>query len=243
MRRSGRLQLGLPVIRPQFEPPDYPEYGQLLAEAQAADRRDGHFIDPAKWRDFESLPRSSDWLIAVIGHADTRAMSKVEMHLALIAHRRGIDPPLPQWLIDKRAAQRAEEDAKSAARRERQRLLNTEWEALKAALPVDVVAAYNYSGPRHEEYYQSGADHILLRGDLSAGRLVRRAGDALCTTPTSSRHQIFIDPDDENSLPSCKTCLRTANRLTKVDTPTLLGLNNQAASPFTAAQHRRWRRS
>lgn len=244
MRRSSRLRLQVPAARPQFDKPTYPEYEELLAAAEAAYRADGGFVNPAKIRDYDSLDRSHDWFVAVLGHGgNLSSCTTVEMHLALIADQRGINPPLPAWLTEQRAAQKAEQDAKDAAYRERQRLLNTEWDALKSALPVNVVAAYNYSGPRHEEYYQSGANHILLRADLTVGRLVRRAGDALCTTPSSARHQIFVDPGEEGGWPSCKTCLRTAARLANVQTPTLLGLENQIGSPFTAAQHRRWKRA
>lgn len=91
------------------------------------------------------------------------------------------------------------------------------WQQLRAALPVPLWVAYNYSGPRHFELYHSGADHIVLDEPLIHRTLRRSAGDALCESPSRAAHLQF-EPSarnlDVDRIPTCKRCLRTAYWIT-----------------------------
>lgn len=207
---------------PEQPPPTYPEYAGLLADAEESVRRDGMFIDPAKLHRYQLLRRPFDWCRSILGH--DRAPSVVEMHLILLADERGIDPPLPAWLAERRAAQKAKADAEKAEYDARIRARSDAWAALAAALPVSVTLAYNYSGPNHYETYAQGAVHIILLEELRVGRLHRVADWALCTTNSAARHQHFPWPDTngEHGWPTCRACVRQACRITGLEAPALM---------------------
>lgn len=215
------------MTTPDTAPPNWTSkghtYAQLMEAARGSVAADGGFIDPAKWRAYKSLRRAPDWYVAVLGHA--RRHTDLDLHALLIADRLDLDPPLPAWLAERRAAEataRADADAARAALRER---LDEEWTRLREALPVPAGCYYNYSGPNHVEGFEQGAVHIVLAADLTAGRLTRARGDALCTTPSTRRHQHFAldgGQDAATRRPTCKACITTACRLTGATASTLL---------------------
>lgn len=205
--------------------PGYPEYVELRAAAEAAADQDGRFVDPRKLLRLEQLPRSTDWRTAVIGH--TGRPDLVEMHALLIAHEWNLDPPLPGWLTFRRAAEAARREAERAAAEAHRAALRQEWRSLHTAFMdrfgAVLQVAYNYSGPHHYELHTSGADHIILTADLAAGRLVRKAGWALCTTPSSRRRQSFDSPDPaDQRWPTCRACIRALCRLLERPEPETL---------------------
>jgi hypothetical protein len=204
------------------EEPTYPEYAGLRAMAEESVRLDNRFVDPVKMRMLERIGRGGDWRLSVLGHGAQRTL--LDLHMLLLAHGQDIVPPPPKWLADIRAAQAAAEAAREEARQARLAALAGEWDALWKALPVPVTVAYNYSGPNHLEGWCQGAVHILVAEGLRAGRLHRAVGDALCTTPSSGKHQLFdggsVPPDQR--WPTCKTCLRAAARLTGLTADVLL---------------------
>jgi hypothetical protein len=217
VRRTLVLPPGL-FPQPARPTPTYPEYAQLHADAQA---ETGQFVDPVKVRAWQALPRGRDWKMAVLGH--DLAVSQVEMHMLLLAHARNLDPPLPQWLVDQRAARAATAAAEAAAYEAREAGLWAEWKALADKLPVPVALAYNYSGPNHLEMWCQGAVHVLVREPLSVGRLSRPVGYALCSVPSNQGSQLFAHQDEPHDRrPTCKTCIRIACRLTRLEAPLLL---------------------
>jgi len=204
-------------------PPSYPEYADLHARATASAAADGWFVDPVKFRRWQSLHRGHDWTISVLGHNQQHSL--VEIHMLLIADDWNLQPPLPRWLTEQRAEQQRREAARRAANDARIAALRGEWTSLWTALPVPVTVAYNYSGPNHREGWCQGAAHILAAADLRAGRLHRVAGSALCTVSSNAKHQDFADGQPpEDRWPTCKACLRTASRLTGCDVSTLLSV-------------------
>jgi hypothetical protein len=201
--------------------PTYPDYADLLAAAQASVRADGGFVDPVKLRRCDNLHRSRDWRISVLGHDN--GCSLLDMHMLLLADARGLEPPMPQWLVDLRAEQDARRFAEEEARKALQLARDREWRALVEALPVPVHLAYNYSGPNHYESWTQGAIHILVGEDLHVGRLRRSCREALCTVESNAHQQDFARPAcPEDRHPSCKRCIRTACRLTELEAPILL---------------------
>lgn len=200
----------------------YPEYEGLLVLAAESLRRDGSFIDPVKWRMMQAVPRNTDWALSVL--RTYRRGDPLALHMLLLAHGQDIDPPLPDWLAEVRekqaAARRREEEAAAA----RARALDEAWASIWKALPQQVGVAYNYSGPGHYETYSSGADHIILSEDLVFGRMKRVKGWAMCTTPSSARHQSFdLKPDHPTKRrATCKACLRAAAKVAGVELPEIL---------------------
>lgn len=204
----------------------YPEYESLTARAAASVRADGGLVDPAKLRKVERLARPQDWRLAVLGHADRPSL--IEMHLLLLADEAGVNPPLPADIIEQRAVIEARRRADNDAAATRRRTISAEWSALVKALPVPVGVAYNYSGPNHLENWTQGADHVILRADLTAGRLHRKAGQALCTTPSTDGHQLFDEPDEpDQRTPTCKACIRIACRVAGLTAPTMIQLGKR----------------
>lgn len=99
------------------------------------------------------------------------------------------------------------------------------WRALRARLPVPVTVGHNWTLV-HTGAYRSGRNHIVVQADLKAGRLARRARDALCETPATRNHPparngTSRDPlrgvdrhdDGEDRTPTCCACLRIAERI------------------------------
>lgn len=198
--------------------PTYPEYGQLRADAEALARQDGARIDPRKVYRAQSGEFSWEWSVSVLGHDQVgQRLSKLDLYMLCLAADRRLDPPPPAWLVQQRQAAAVRREAELRAAAARQAALDEQWLALRYALEeqagAKTLVAYNYSGGRHLESYQSGAVHIILTADLQYGRIRRAAGEALCTTDGTRPGQIFHpDPADDRRA-TCATCLNTAARI------------------------------
>jgi hypothetical protein len=160
-------------------------------------RRNAHelvttFVDPAQLARVESfLSGRHEWACAITGHRfDIRRMTPLELTLLDLAAKAEPEPPLRprppapweegyQPTESERAAQ-----ALAAA-------VTAEWQRLRAALPVPVHVAYNYSGPHHHERHLSGAEHIIVQAQLDHARLHRSKAASLCQTPSQSRRLSF----------------------------------------------------
>lgn len=79
-------------------------------------------------------------------------------------------------------------------------------------MSIETVIAYAYS-PRHGAV-STGAEHLVLKQDLSAGRLKRKRGDALCK-PADKFWGLEVFPDQENRTRQwlCKRCAELAEKL------------------------------
>lgn len=213
--------------------PAYPEYAQLLADAQASVRADGRLVDKAKLYAYGNIGKGKDWQVSIIGHSNNPTLT--EMHMLLLAAERGLTPPLPQWLADIRAAQTAKRAGEEDTYRAWVKARTDEWEQLEAALPAPVVLAYNYSGGNHYATFTQGADHIIVTQDVAVGRWKRSEGEAFCTTDSNAHQQEFVwskDRKDDFRLPTCKNCLRRAAKLTGRDVTVLLNSSRRSVLPF-----------
>jgi hypothetical protein len=190
------------------------DLARLRAEAVGAR---SPFVSPALLREGASLLGAvpDAWLAHVVGVQvpSWRYLTNQELHLAVAAAKEDA-----AWLTADREAGMAEyraiaaaEDAKRAATA---MAAAAEWETLRAALPAPVAVCHNWTA-RHLDGYEQGGDHIVLLEDLHAGRLHRSARSPLCWTPSRAhelRH-VSAAADDEDRLPNCKACLRTARQL------------------------------
>jgi hypothetical protein len=69
---------------------------------------------------------------------------------------------------------------------------------------------------RHLDGYEQGADHIVTMEPLHVGRVTREARRPLCWTPSRAhelRHVQANGEEKEDRVPTCKACLRTAERI------------------------------
>jgi len=181
----------------------------LRAEAAAAVTG---FIDPAALRRVDSFVSGrAGWARAVTGRESFTLHSMTERELVLLdlASRAEPAPPRP-------ASRPVEPSPAERARTARLRAAARAWAELRAALPMPVLVAYNYSGPNHFESYTQGAVHILTQAPINTGRLRRAGGQALCETPSRAAHLHFASRDRQDPadhVPTCKACLRIATRL------------------------------
>lgn len=190
---------------------------QLAELRDRAARNVGSFIDPAQLSRVQRFVAGRrDWASAILGKPfSLRAMTTRELVLLDLAANaepappEQPRPPAPQEPgYQPTAADRAAADRNEGAA--------CAWARLVEMLPVRVSVAYNYSGPHHYELHVSGAEHIIVREPLHAGRLHRVADRSLCWTPSRAKHLLFAhldDPADRNRVPTCKACLRIANRI------------------------------
>lgn len=183
--------------------PTYPGYAQLVADAEVAVRADHHFVDPVKMRASRSLPRPWDWRLAVLGHGGSTTL--VEMHMLLLAHKRDLDPPLPQWLLDARADARRYEDEQAAKLKARADADQARWDEVRAGCQVEVQVLRN--GHARARYgYGHHLGHVVPAVEAVSGRSRRhRAGRALCETQQRSRPLDLSG--GEGGPATCTSCL------------------------------------
>jgi hypothetical protein len=194
-----------------------------LTDAQLAELRDrarrvaGSFVDPAQLTRVAGFVAGRHaWASAVLGKPlNIRALTNTELAMLDLAAEAEADPPAePRSPAPWEAGYQPTNS--ELAKRARRRAQDEEWRRLAAALPVAVRIAYNYSGPHHYEGHVSGAEHIIVRAALDAGRLQRAADQSLCETPSRTRSlwfDVFDEARDPVRIPTCKACLRFAYRL------------------------------
>ncbi|HEX6359492.1 hypothetical protein [Actinophytocola sp.] len=179
----------------------------------------GSLVDPAQLtRVTRFVAGRHAWAGAVLGKPfNLHRLTNAELVLLDLAAQAEPEPPVEPrppapW---EEGYQPSERELAVAARAQARA---KEWDRVRAALPVPVTVLYNYSGPHHYEFHVSGADHIIVREALDAGRLQRAADQSLCWTPSRARHLSFdrVSPESDR-VPTCKACLRFAYRL--VDEP------------------------
>lgn len=201
---------------------------ELREQADKQARADGGFVDPRRMRSIESkmLGRPWDWCSAILGRPFTglRSAAWREWILLDLACDAEPEPPVsPARRAQEEAAQRAEAERRARETVQWQAKVDT-WTAIRAAMPVPVSTAFNYS--RHTyEFHVHGGQHIVVWGDLRSGRLTRKAGQALCETPSKARmlhldnsrlERAAQDEGREVEPPTCKACLAIARRTTGV---------------------------
>jgi hypothetical protein len=204
--------------------PDYPEYGGLLAEAR---RTLPAFVDPTDVDPSREViaRRGQDWATAVLGipYDVFRTVTRVQGRLLQLADTAGVDPPLPEWIVEART-----EGTRRAAEREQryadQRARNTDaWAAVLAVATVELeVRESGHARVQRGGMYEP-LRHAVPAVDVYSGvRRLRthRAGRALCETEDRAHP---LDLADTTTKPAtCKACLGKAPhvRLTPRPSPT-----------------------
>lgn len=188
----------------------------LWADAMAAA---SPFANPALLIEARSVMHLADdaWLTRIIGRPVTAHqwphLTNVELDVAVRAVK--ADRSHLNALTEAKLAEyrRAEEDRRRAAAAAAQAERDA-WQALRVRLPVPVTVGHNWTA-RHLDPYVQGADHIVVQADLTTGRFRRKARSPLCWAPSRShelRH-VELRDDGEDRIPTCKACLRHAERL------------------------------
>lgn len=194
---------------------------ELDALRARARREAGPFVDPDVQRRFRV--HNGEWATEVLGgpYGGPHALTWPELYLLHLAVQAEPTPPPPPRATAARLARELEEAPARRAAAEEAARQEEEWRDLVATLQaagVRVEVRHNYTSHRHLEFYTQGGDHVYLLDPLHVGRLHRDARVALCHTPSNAPNLEYLEPTQDNRLPSCRTCLRhmrsAARRLT-----------------------------
>lgn len=212
-RRSLRVRTTF-VPAPEHPAPTYPEYAQLLADATEAAAKDGRHVDPSKLYKVQHLGRDWEWMTCVLGYVGNGLGSTLEMHMLLLADKRGIKPPLPQWLVQRRADDAAADAAKQAARHAAEAADMAAWQKALAGCQVEVEVLHNgHARPRGGRWENLG--HAVPKVDAVSGKSSRLrrhpAGRAACESETRAKP---LDLSGGSGGPAtCDRCLKWTPQL------------------------------
>ncbi len=199
--------------------PTYPEYEQLRAAAAAAAQRP---VSPASIPVKRALitRRGFDWCLAVVGRPchGLGSISCVDAELLVLADAADIDPPLPQWVVDERAAAARVADERAAERKARDDADQAAWDATRAGLTVEVQVLRNgHARPRHGYAHHLG--HVVPKVDAESGPDRRprrhRAGRALCESERRARPLDLSG--GEGGAATCVACLAYTPKIRPTD--------------------------
>ncbi|MGW4086938.1 hypothetical protein ACWEGS_28300 [Streptomyces sp. NPDC004822] len=205
------------ALLPQPDPePTYPEYEDVRREARGRDAGPigGHNI--ARMKDVIDR-RGGDWCTAVLGRhfpGLNRAPS-VDGFTLLVADERGLEPDLPERIVQARAAEEArrkEREAQAAAKLAAEK---RRWALVTASAPVTFSVQEN---TRHTGV-RGSLRHVTAAVDLVSGRSRKhKAGSAPCETPGRANPLHLGDPL-EAMPPTCKRCIEYAGLVRTLDAP------------------------
>ncbi len=192
-------------------PPTYPEYGDLLAAARL---NAPAFVDPANLYPCREVVarRGDDWVTAVLGFPfhDLRQLTETTDQLLIEADRAGIDPPLPDWIVQGRAESARRTAEREAARQAASAREAERWaEIFGLAGPGVVLAAHAASRTRVRAAVDQYLYHAVPAAAVFSGtRKVRthRAGHPLCETERRAS-PILIAASPSQRPVTCRRCL------------------------------------
>lgn len=177
----------------------------------------GPFVDPEMLRRIEHAEgwRHPEWVQRLTGLAGLTPRRATYRDGILVALASDADHEYLWWCqyLQTTEAQRQIGLEREAARRDRfQR--HYAWGLLRERIPVPVRVEHNWYSRGHVTGNNWTVDHIVVLADLEDGRLRRPKGWALCQTraATPRFRAVFPNGDDENRRPTCKQCLRIAER-------------------------------
>jgi hypothetical protein len=208
------------VEAPQHPAPTYPEYAQLLTDAKEAERRDGRHVDPRKLYRLRNLGRSWEWKTCVLGYAGDGLASILEMHLLLLADKRGLNPPLPQWLVEKRAADAKADAERAAALKLEEDRDQAAWDLARADCEVEVKVLRNGTARPYNGRWRN-LGHVVPAVDAESGMGRRRrrhpAGRAVCESERRARPLDLSG--GEGGPATCVSCLKYTPQLRPAGDP------------------------
>ena len=190
----------------------YGEYDEVCAEAR---RRTRGPINPASLDEYRAVvaARDTDWCRAVLGHdvppslLGRGGLPWLEMEMLRVAHERGLEPPMPPWLVQWKEESAAPQAQLDEARGQAQRRDADAWATTLATcgVPVDQLEVR----PNVRSRQVRGGQRQMLRHvvPLIAVRSKRRghqAGRALCEAQRTRR--VLGEPTDQPA--TCTSCLK-----------------------------------
>ncbi len=192
-------------------PPTYPEYEDLLAQAHAECPQ---FVNPANLYPHRPIVerRGHDWCTAVLGRPYELAarLSRVDCYLLIVADRAGIDPPLPDWIVQGREAGERARQQRAERVQARQRIIQQRWDDARADTDTaDQLEVWD--GSRGRAW--TGGDpirHVVPTIDVYSGTgrrtRIHPAGRGLCETVQRPKPLRLAGRTDQPA--TCDACLR-----------------------------------
>jgi hypothetical protein len=183
------------------------------------------FIDPAAFRAVREAQFYSEWATAILGHPykGWNHVEPWEITLLALALKAEPDRPVPAAEVARQEQRRVEREAINLAAAKAYQAELDVWHALRDRLPISVTVGHNWT-LGHYDGYVTGREHIVAQEDLAIGRLHRKAKQVFCETPSKTASGTRNkDPlrgvdrhnDGEDRIPTCKPCLRIAERIAK----------------------------
>ena len=190
----------------------YGEYDEVCAEAR---RRTRGPINPASLDEYRAVvaAHDADWCRSVLGHdvppslLGRGGLPWLEMEMLRIAHERGLEPPLPAWLVQWKDESAAAQARLEEAREHAQRRDADAWATALATcgVPVDQlevrpnVRSRQVRGGRREMLR-----HVVPLIAVRSKRRSHQAGRALCEAQRTPRE--LGERTDQPT--TCTSCLK-----------------------------------
>lgn len=197
--------------------PAYPEYANLITEAQRLARG---FVDPGVLATAVSVAttRGDRWCQAVLGHYfhGVHWLTYQQVHLLILADRAGVDPPDPQWILDHEQVIRDRDDRVSRSRELASNRDRDAWAAAAEQVTVALVVHTN-THVRTRRGVPHYLGHAVPTADVYTGTSrvrTHRAGRALCETETRGKPLgLNPEPAPDGTPVTCDRCLLWAPRV------------------------------
>lgn len=205
-------------MRPdEIPPPSYPEYPDLLVQAERNARGP---VDPCSIPRKEDLirRRGSDWCLAVLGKPchGLAFISSVAAELLVLADAADIDPPLPQWVVDARAETARRKQARDDERAGRRKRDRDAWDEARKGCLVPLEVRLNPTARvRNGEWHNLG--HAVPLVDARSPRRLHPKGRALCESLRRAKPLRLGDPATEPV--TCVRCLAYVPQIRRADVP------------------------
>lgn len=186
----------------------YPEYAEIREQARQKARLPADPREIPRMRQI-AWEHGGDWCSSVIGYPFTGlgGISATAAEMLVIAHERGLEPPLPAWLTrwkEEAAARQQLIDERREQGRARDR---EKWGQALAAGQVDVEIRPNVHGRRYGASWDDGPlRHAVPSIDAVSPRRRHPAGRALCESGTRAQPLTLGSPVDEPA--TCVNCIR-----------------------------------
>jgi hypothetical protein len=213
----------------------YGEYDEVRAEAR---RRTRGPINPAsldKYREVVAA-HDTDWCRSVLGHdvppsiLGRGGLPWLEVEMLRVAHERGLEPPMPPWLVQWKDESAASRTRLEEARGQAQERDADAWAAALATcgVPVDQLEVRpNVRSRQVRSGRRQMLRHVVPLVAVRSKRRGHQAGQALCEAQRTPR--VLGEHTDQPA--TCTSCLKYTAEIQPAETA-----QTSRASPERAGQ-------
>lgn len=203
----------IPVLLTTPDPePAYAEFEDVRAEAS---RRNTSFVSTREIERMEEVAgrRGYDWCSAVLGRGfpGVARVPGTEAWMLIVADERGLEPPLPQRIVDSRREFDERRDDDRRRREEATEQARRQWDLAVASCPVQVTVHSNLKRVGRRELL-----HAVPGEPVRSKRGVHPAGRALCEHRRNPR---TLGESIDDGTATCQSCVRYVAEIRSMDSP------------------------